>query len=465
MKLELAAIRPDERTPLGESLLAIIRPLLDRVQQLEETVQQLRDDNAIWKGQKPRPPIRPRQRESSTPPAPAAGPNPSRAPKRSQSDQRPITPEEVVLPLDPLVPGAVLTSYAPSLVQELTIQAQATCSWRARYQLPTGASVLAPLPAAVLPGRHFGPNLLRSILHQYDHAHVPQPLLLEERPDFGLALSSGALNRLLTENQEVFHQEKDAVREAGRQTASYIGTDDTGARHQGRKGYCTAIGNDLFACFESTDSKSRLNFLQVLHGRPHRYAIKETTRAYGQRQELAAALMEKRSQGPRQYTAESAWAARLDALGITGARHRRMATAGAWLGGLIARGVSPNWVVLRDGAPPFDVLVQASCGIHAERPLARRVPDHDEHRTLIAKLRQHIGELDKDLKAYQQQPDAARTPLLEARFDALGNQPPGSPSSAGVLKEIRDHQADLLGVLERPEVPLHNNAAESEIRE
>ena len=60
-------------------------------------------------------------------------------------------------------------------------------------------------------------------------------------------------------------------RGAGLETASYIGTDDTGARHQGRNGYCTVIGNDWFACFESTDSKSRLNFLHVLHGRQRHY--------------------------------------------------------------------------------------------------------------------------------------------------------------------------------------------------
>jgi hypothetical protein len=31
---------------------------------------------------------------------------------------------------------------------------------------------------------------------------------------------------------------------AGLLAASYIGTDDTGARHQGHNGYCTAIGKD-----------------------------------------------------------------------------------------------------------------------------------------------------------------------------------------------------------------------------
>src|SRR4029079_8709413 len=41
----------------------------------------------------------------------------------------------------------------------------------------------------------------------------------------------------------------------------------------------------------------------------------------------------------------------------------------------------------------------------------------------------------------------------------------GYPSIDGVLKEMRSQKADLLRVLERPEVPLHNNAMESDIRE
>jgi hypothetical protein len=67
MKMDLPEVRPEERTPLVDSLLVIIRQLLDRVQQLEESVQQLRDENAILKGQKPRPQISPSRLESPTP--------------------------------------------------------------------------------------------------------------------------------------------------------------------------------------------------------------------------------------------------------------------------------------------------------------------------------------------------------------------------------------------------------------
>src|SRR5712671_1562783 len=59
MKIALPDIRPEERTPLVEALLEIIRHLSDRVAELEVAVQELRDENAQLKGQKPRPKISP----------------------------------------------------------------------------------------------------------------------------------------------------------------------------------------------------------------------------------------------------------------------------------------------------------------------------------------------------------------------------------------------------------------------
>jgi len=80
-------------------------------------------------------------------------------------------------------------------------------------------------------------------------------------------------------------------------------------------------------------------------------------------------------------------------------------------------------------------------------------------------VRQQIWDLYQDLKAYRAQPDPALKPALTARFEWLVNQPTDYPTSIGnVLKAMRDHQADLLRVLEQPAVPLHNNGTESIIR-
>ena len=132
---------------------------------------------------------------------------------------------------------------------------------------------------------------------------------------------------------------------------------------------------------------------------------------------------------------------------------------------MVAEGASPALVVLSDGAPQFDVLVHASCWLHAERPLHRLVPFCEAHRRAIEGVRQPLWALYQGLKAYRQRPEVARKPALEAQFDALCAGRTGYPSVDGVLAEMAAHKADLLRVLEQPEVPLHNNVAEGHIRE
>ncbi len=322
-----------------------------------------------------------------------------------------------------------------------------------------------PLPADVLPGSHFGPDLICFIFHQYHHQHVTQPLLLEQLRQVGIDISAGELSRILTEGKDAFHQEKAELLPAALAVSTYVQVDDTGARHQGHNGFCTHIGNELFAFFASTESKSRLNFLEILR-QPHTdYRINKHTVAYWRRQKLPAAVVDKLRRGPQAFGDAAAWHGRLRQLGITQPRHIRIATEGAVLGSLIAHGVSPELAILSDGAGQYDVLVHAACWIHAERPLARLIPYSDEHRAAITKVRGQIWELYQDLKGYRQRPEPSRRQDLEARFDALCTQQTGFPSIDGVLKAMGAHRAALLRVLDRPEVPLHNNLSEGNLRD
>jgi len=464
MRIELPPISAAERTPLVEALLAILDLQQQRLQSLEETVQQLRDEIAVLKGQKPRPTIAPSTLEQPPKPPLDTGQKRPGSAKRSKKTTA-LTPLEVIIPFPDPPAGSVSHGYEDFDVQELVLHGKLTRYWRQRILTPDGDTLLAPLPADVLPGSHFGPVLIGYILYQYHHCNVTQPLLLEQLHELGIDISAGQINSLLTENLDGFHQEKAAVLTAGLAASAYLGVDDTGARHQGHNGYCTALGNDLFAYFESTDSKSRLNFLTVLRGTSDGYAINEVTLAYWERQKLARDVVEQLNAGPKQFVCAAAWQAQLKELGITAERHVRIATEGALLGQLIEQGISADLVILSDGAPQFDVLVHASCWVHAERPLARAVPYNESHRAALAQVRQQIWELYKDLKAYQTQPDPAQKASLESRFDALVGQQTDYPASIGsALKEMRGHKADLLRVLERPEVPLHNNGTESIIR-
>jgi hypothetical protein len=471
MKMELPEIGPDERTPLVETLLGLIRQLMDRVAELERGHQELRDENARLKGQKERPDIKPSTLEQSENPIDAADDGAGKGRRRGKPSG-PRTEELVIhetTKVEPpdLPPGATFRQLEPIVIQDLKIETWNTKYERARYDLPGGGSVLAPLPAGVLPveGGHFGAKLIAFILSQHYQAMVTQPVLLEQLWDYGIAISSGQLHSILTDNKDHFHKEKAEVLEAGLTTATYIGTDDTGARHQGKNGFTTAIGNDLFAYFETTDNKSRLNFLHVLQGDRRTYVVNETTLVYWQQQGLPATLLNDLTKGPLEFAGAEAWKARLAELRIANERHVRIATEGMLLGGLIDRGVSPNLVVLSDGALQFIILLHAACWIHAERPLIKMVPHNDEHRAVIETIRGLLWELYKALKTYKLNPDPAQKPILAARFDALVDQQTDYPNVNQVLKSMREMKVDLLRVLEHPEIPLHNNAEESDIRE
>jgi len=464
MPILLPDIPDAERTPLVRQLLDIIDLQQERILQLEERIKQLEDEIARLKGLKARPQIAPSTLE--TPPRPPRDPNAKRpgSAKRSKTAELTITTKKVIRLVDkPL--GSIFKGYEDFVVQDLVLQPQVVLYRRERWETPDGQYLVAPFPADVLPGSHFGPNLICFILHQYHHQHVTQPLLLEQLHQWGIDISAGEVSRILTEGKDAFHQEKAELLPAALAVSPYVQVDDTGARHQGHNGVCTHIGNELFAYFASTESKSRLNFLEILR-RPHTdYQINEQTVAYWQRQKLPAAVVDKLLRGPQAFVDTAAWQSRLRELGITRPGHVRTATEGALLGRLIAHGVSPQLVILSDGAPQYDVLVHAACWLHAERPLTRMIAYSDKHRAAIAKVRGQIWELYQDLKGYRQRPEASRRPDLEARFDAMCTQGTGFPSIDGVLKQMRAHRAALLRVLDQPEVPLHNNLSEGHIRD
>ena len=443
--------------------MGIIDLLVQRVHTLEETVRQLRDEIAVLKGQSPRPKIAPSQLTQPPPrPTPTDHKRPGSA-KRAKNASF-LAPVEVRLPFPNRPLGAVSNGYEEYLVQELVLEAKVTRYLRERLLLPDGSTQLAPLPDDVLPGLHFGPGLLSFVLHQHNQCNVTQGKLLEQLHDLGIDISAGELSHLLTDNHDDFHQEKAEILQAGLQSADYVGVDDTGARHQGKNGYCTALGNEWFAYFESTDSKSRLNFLQVLRGPALAYTINAVAVAYWQRQQMAEGLVEALQAGPCHFADAATWQAHLKELGITSERHVRIATEGALLGQVIAQGVSPDLVILSDGAEQFHVLAHAACWVHAERPLVRLIPYNGRHRAAIADVRKQIWELYRDLQAYREKPEATPKAVLAARFDALCEQKTGYPCIDNVLREMRQHKADLLRVLDCPAVPLHNNGTESIIR-
>jgi hypothetical protein len=294
--------------------------------------------------------------------------------------------------------------------------------------------------------------------------HVTQPLLLAQLHDWGIAISAGQLNHLLTEGHDAFHLEKAEIKTAGLATSSYVQADDTGARHQGHNGYCTYIGNERFAWFASTDSKSRVNFLELLQAE-RCYAVNAEALAYIAERSLAAGHCERLAARPVVLTDPDAWAAHLRRNLIDSPRAVALATEGALIGGLAAQGFNLEIGLVSDDAGQFDLFVHGLCWVHAERPLSHLVPLNETDRRAIAWVRQQVWFIYRDLKAYRQAPDPAAKDRITAGFAALCATETTCEPLNQVLQGLQRNQAELLRVLERPDLPIHNNRSETDLRD
>ena len=329
---------------------------------------------------------------------------------------------------------------------------------------PEGKLIKGELPDSV--EGHFDATLRSFILQQYNHGHVTQPLIWEELRDFGVDISQGQVSRILTEQKEAFHLEKAGVLCAGLDISSYINVDDTGARHAGKNGYCTHIGNDLFAWFESTASKSRINFLELLRQGHGDYVINAEALEYIQRQSFPQPLLALlATDADQRFETEEDWKKHLDQLGITKDRHVRIATEAALLGSVLHHGFSKELVILSDDAGQFNILLHALCWIHAERTIHKLVPCSEKESQAIEDIRDRIWQLYRDLKAFKEAPDEETKADLEKRFDDLFATQTCSEVLNAALSRIANNKEELLLVLDRPDIPLHNNLSEGDIRE
>jgi len=88
----------------------------------------------------------------------------------------------------------------------------------------------------------------------------------------------------------------------------------------------------------------------------------------------------------------------------------------------------------------------------------------DEQRRAIDIERELIWWLYRDLKLYKQEPSRQRAAQLKARFKRVFSRKTGFAPLDRLLERLLERQEDLLHVLDRPEIPLHTNGSENDIR-
>jgi hypothetical protein len=456
-KITLSALSRGDLEALAERLLAGNAAL-------KQAVAELRAEVATLKGLQGRPKLKPSGMDKGTEPTPDGKPQ-GRGSKGHKNERFSIDEERVIKAAAPA--GSRFKGYQDFIVQDLVLRPHVVRIRRERWLTPDGVTITAPMPSGVT--GHFGPELPRFVLFQYHQGQVTVPRLLAQLRAIGIVISKRQVVRLLTQGQDSFLEEARDVLRAGLTAASWISVDDTGARHKYQNGFCTQLGNDHFAAFATTASKSRLNFLELLRAGYDDYVVNAEALAYMRQRSLAGPMIASLAGHPTcHFVDEVAWMNHLERLGITALMVApepvRIATEGALWGSIKAHGLLPDTVILSDDAGQFAIGQHALCWVHAERLVHKLDTFTKGQHAAQQFLRALIWWYYADLKAYRREPERGRRRDLRARFDRIFRRRTGFATLDRLLTRLHANKNELLLVLERPEVPLHTNSSERDLR-
>jgi hypothetical protein len=500
--LIISALREDERTPTVCLLLQLIenqthlienQTHLTEVQhaalcELQAKLIELDEEIKRLKGLKGRPKISPSTLDK--PPSDGSGSGTSQDStgqgnsgsgnkgkknknhkNRQKTSQLTIHEEKHLTP-DNLPEGSRFKGTKPYVVQDLRLTPWTTKYLREKWQLPDGRVVTAPLPGGVS-GSHFGGVLQAFTCYQYHHQHVTQSLLLEQLRAYGIDISAGQLSNLLVKKKEDFHREKNAIFDVGLAHSEFIQADDTGARHMGKNGYCTFVGNDFFSFFESTNSKSRINFLKILRNEHKDYRIDVNALEYMEHQRLPAYVFDALTEligEIKIFETEPEFTDFINLLN-TGLNnlllpgHIKTITEGALIGSILSHGFFIDMKLISDDAGQFNIFQHGLCWFHAERKIKAFIPCNPAQVKDQEEILDKFWNLYQALKAYKIAPSEAQAKLLTAEFDAMTGFETKSAPLKKILAKLASDKEELLLVLKYPNMPLHNNLSERDIRE
>jgi hypothetical protein len=266
----------------------------------------------------------------------------------------------------------------------------------------------------------------------------------------------------------MFHEECAEIINAGLSSTRYQQIDDTGARVNGCQYHTHILCNEFYTAFLTRPHKDRLTVLEILFCE---HEIRFTF-------DSASFDLMKTFRVPNKiilYLQKNVFAQILDAESLepwlqslpsdTKQRDsliRRIKEAGA----ISYYHSQKEWpaieILMSDAAPQFAhiAFIHALCWVHEGRHLKKLNPTVTFNRELLENFLERFWDYYQELNEYKvdNSPEDARR--LEREFDRVFATKTGYGDLDERIQRIANNKKELLVVLENPEIPLHNNAAE-----
>lgn len=368
--------------------------------------------------------------------------------------------------LDELPKDARLQEYKPRIIQDIKIVTDNVKFLRAVYYSPSeNKTFIAPLPDAYT--GQFGPGVRASTLFFVRECRMTQPILKRFFETFGIDIGSATISRFLTDNHELWHQEKEDILDAGLASSRYHGLDDTSSRVNGKSYYTHILCNDLYTAYFTLPRKDRLTILTMLCRGPLKHQFNQET--YDRLVELglpnkSLQTLQDRSISQEQLLSSEDCHQLLESV-FPNLKKQSMykkyileASAITYYKSL-PRAID---ILMTDDAPQFNLLTEqhALCWIHELRHYKKLHPLLDSHQNHLDHFLNQAWDLYQKLLDHKSQPNSTPSSEIENEFDVLFSTQTGYQKMDKRIALTRQKKKALLLALTFPCIPLHNNASE-----
>ena len=456
-------------------LMNLVEELSAENQRLRAENQQLRDEIKRLKGEQGKPDIKASKQTTS---AGHSSEKERRQPERWQKGEKKaeirIDRTEVLeVNKSELPDDAEFKGYEEVVVQDVKVATDNVLFRKEKYYSPgQRQSYLASLP----PGYEgqFGPGVRAFVPVLYFGCQMTEPKIVELLANFGVQISEGQVSNLLIHDQERFHAEKHELARAGLSSSNWHLVDSSSMRINGENGYCHVLANEWYTVFTTKRRKDRQTWLEVVQqSEERRYRLNAEALdllvkmglAAQKRQQLAALEV---SQAGEQEWDEKEFAAWLDQhVPGLGPQQRQQVLDATGIAAYHAQTKWPKIAILgSDDAPEFTYLatIHGLCWVHDGRHYTKLTPFLPNHQETLAAFRKEYWEFYRLLLAYRQAPSADESQRLRTDFQALFTRKTDYRALNERIALTFAKQTQLLVALDHPEVPLHTNQIERDIR-
>ena len=437
-----------------------------KVAELEEKNRQLEDEIRRLKGEKPKPQIKPTNTKDLNPPLK------KKHQKKSKKADLEVD-EQIELDVDKedLPPGAKFMGKRTIIIQDMIIKRNNIEFIINRYWSEELGKVIEAQIPEEFKGSEFGPTLRSFIIYQYYKNRVPHEKIIDMLSDWKIEISKGTVCNVLNNQPEIFAEDLQSARDAALKKCSQVHIDETGAKFKGIRAYTFGVSNQFFTSYTTAFEKNRWMAVSALLGGRQSYLVTRDAIGFIAKKLKKPKITNYLSRLESEKIYSRAELEKLFADSVFKEINKKqldiVRTACA-IGALRSRLIgSPVKFIISDDAPNFVGLLNNHqlCWVHEIRKYKLCEVFKKIESETLEKLVDQWRAFYKLMKRFKNNQTRELRMKVRSEFDRICDIKTLVKPLDEQLERTKENKTNLLMFLKYPQLPLHNNMAEIDLRE